>query len=85
MRAGTLLPGNRTRGLAIFMLGGSLGLSLGPLLSGIVVDRWGLDGLIYLLPAMLVVIPVLCWGARTREGAETGKFSHATSECERDV
>ena len=71
MRAGTLLPGNRTRGLAIFMLGGSLGLSLGPLLSGIVVDRWGLDGLIYLLPAMLVVIPVLCWGARTREGAET--------------
>ena len=71
VRAGTLLPGNRTRGLAIFMLGGSLGLSLGPLLSGIVVDRWGLDGLIYLLPAMLVVIPVLCWGARTREGAET--------------
>ena len=71
VRAGTLLPGNRTRGLASFMLGGSLGVSLGPLLSGIVVDRWGLDGLIYLLPAMLVVIPVLCWGARTREGAET--------------
>ena len=30
VRAGSLLPENRTRGLAIFMLGGSLGLSLGP-------------------------------------------------------
>ena len=71
VRAGTLLPGNRTRGLAIFMLGGSLGLSLGPLLSGFVVGRWGLEGLVYILPPMLVVIPVLCWGARTRVGAAT--------------
>ena len=71
VRAGMLLPENRTRGLAIFMLGGSLGLSLGPLLSGFVVEQWGLEGLVYLLPAMLVVIPVLCWGARTRVGAAT--------------
>ena len=46
VRAGSLLPENRTRGLAIFMLGGSLGLSLGPLLSGFVVDRWDLEGLL---------------------------------------
>ena len=64
VRAGKLLPENRTRGLAIFMLGGSLGLSLGPLLSGFVVGRWDLVGLAYLLPGMLLLIPFLFWGAK---------------------
>jgi len=81
VRAGTLLPENRTRGLSIFMLGGSLGLSLGPLLSGYVVQRWDLEGLLYLMPGLLVLIPVLYWGttrgetvANPRDGSgETGK------------
>ena len=67
VRAGTLLPGNRTRGLSIFMLGGSLGLSLGPLLSGYVVQRWNLEGLLYLMPGLLVLIPVLYWGTTRGE------------------
>ncbi|MEC7555717.1 MAG: MFS transporter [Planctomycetota bacterium] len=81
VRAGTLLPENRTRGLSIFMLGGSLGLSLGPLLSGYVVQRWNLGGLLYLMPGLLLLIPVLYWGttrgetvADPREGlSEVGK------------
>ncbi len=64
VRAGTMLPENRTRGLAIFMLGGSLGLSLGPLLSGLVVDHWDLEGLLVLMPGLLLLIPVLYWGTR---------------------
>ncbi|MEC7556657.1 MAG: MFS transporter [Planctomycetota bacterium] len=67
VRAGTLLPENRTRGLSIFMLGGSLGLSLGPLLSGYVVQRWDLEGLLYLMPGLLVLIPVLYWGTTRGE------------------
>jgi FSR family fosmidomycin resistance protein-like MFS transporter len=70
VRAGSLLPENRTRGLAIFMLGGSLGLSLGPLLSGFVVDRWDLEGLLYLMPGLLLLIPLLYWG--TSRGETTG-------------
>ena len=70
VRAGSLLPENRTRGLAIFMLGGSLGLSLGPLLSGFVVDRWDLEGLLYLMPGLLLLIPLLYWG--TSRGGTTG-------------
>jgi FSR family fosmidomycin resistance protein-like MFS transporter len=71
VRAGTLLPENRTRGLAIFMLGGSLGLSLGPLLSGLVVDLWDLQGLLYLMPGMVLVIPLLYWGTSRSESAES--------------
>jgi len=67
VRAGTLLPENRTRGLAIFMLGGSLGLALGPLLSGLVVNLWELQGLLYLMPGMVLVIPLLYWGTTHSE------------------
>ena len=70
VRAGTLLPENRTRGLAIFMLGGSLGLSLGPLLSGLMVDLFDLQGLLYLMPGMVLVIPLLYWGMSRSESAE---------------
>ena len=67
VRAGMLLPENRTRGLAIFMLGGSLGLALGPLLSGLVVDLWELQGLLYLMPGMVLLIPLLYWGTSRSE------------------
>ena len=82
VRAGTLLPGNRTRGLSIFMLGGSLGLSLGPLLSGFVVQRWDLEGLLYLMPGLLIAIPVLYWGTTRGEpvgnpGKEPGEAGKA--------
>ena len=73
VRAGTLLPANRTRGLAIFMLGGSLGLSLGPLLSGLVVELWDLKGLLYLMPGMVLVIPLLYWGMSRSESAAAVK------------
>ncbi len=59
---GNLLPENRTRALSVFMFGGSLGLALGPTLSGAVVSRWGLSGLLYLTLPMLSMIPVLYWG-----------------------
>jgi len=68
--AGRLIPGERTRGIALFMFGGSLGLALGPVLSGVVVGGWtvseglvvggwGLSGLIVLMVPVLVAIFVL--------------------------
>jgi FSR family fosmidomycin resistance protein-like MFS transporter len=57
--AGRLLPGERTRGISVFMFGGSLGLALGPALSGFVVDRGGLPGLALLGPPILLLIVTL--------------------------
>lgn len=61
VRVGGMLPGHRTRSLAMFMFGGSLGLALGPLLSGQIVGRWGLPGLVYLMPCMLAALLLLSW------------------------
>jgi len=63
---GSLLPENRTRALSIFMLGGSLGLAIGPTLSGLVVKAWGLDGLARLMPGLVCLVPLLYWGMRSR-------------------
>ena len=49
---GRLMPENRTRALSVFMFGGSLGVGIGPLLSGAV----GMQGLVYLGPAILFLI-----------------------------
>jgi FSR family fosmidomycin resistance protein-like MFS transporter len=57
--AGRVLPGKRTRSLSLFMFGGALGLGLGPPLSGAIVKTWGLEGLIVLLPFLLVIIALL--------------------------
>jgi len=65
--AGKLIPGERTKGISMFMFGGSLGLALGPILSGIVVGGWsvtdqtvvggwGLRGLAFLMLPVLVAI-----------------------------
>lgn len=60
--AGQMFPEHRARSLSVFMLGGSCGLALGPILSGAVVSQFGLTGLLYVLPPIILLIPVLCWG-----------------------
>lgn len=60
--AGRMFPEHRARSLSVFMLGGSFGLALGPILSGTVVKHYGLTGLMYLLPAIVLLIPLLGWG-----------------------
>lgn len=68
--AGKLIPGERTRGISLFMFGGSLGLALGPIVSGIVVGGWsitetttiggwGVRGLVSLMLPVLIAILVL--------------------------
>lgn len=57
--AGRLLPGSRTRAISIFMLGGTLGMTLGPFLSGLVVSRWGMSGLGLLMAPLMIGIVVL--------------------------
>lgn len=54
--AGTLLPEQRTRGLSLFMFGGTLGLGLGPTIGGFLVASYGLKSLAVLaIPGTLLV------------------------------
>lgn len=62
--AGRVMPEHRTRSLSIFMLGGALGLGLGPTLSGAIVNHWGMDGLLVLIPVISVAIGLLWWIGR---------------------
>ena len=57
--AGRLIPGERTRGLSLFMFGGSLGLALGPILSGLIVTQRGLSGLTLLTVPVVVLVALL--------------------------
>lgn len=61
--AGKLIPGQRTRGLSLFMFGGSLGLALGPILSGLIVSRAGLIGLTWLTLPVVVLVLLLHFGS----------------------
>lgn len=45
--AGSLLPQQRSRAMAVFALCGYLGQSVGPFYSGLVTDHFGLRGLVY--------------------------------------
>ncbi len=71
--AGKLLPGERTRGISVFMFGGSLGLALGPALSGFVVERAGLPGLAYLGPPILLLIVALTVIGRRAAATESSR------------
>jgi FSR family fosmidomycin resistance protein-like MFS transporter len=62
--AGRLIPGERTRGLSLFMFGGSLGLALGPILSGLIVAQRGLSGLTLLTIPIVVLVAFLFLAGR---------------------
>jgi FSR family fosmidomycin resistance protein-like MFS transporter len=57
--AGQLLPEQRTRAISLFIFGGTLGLSLGPVISGNLVQKSGLGALPWLaLPALVLVVAI---------------------------
>jgi FSR family fosmidomycin resistance protein-like MFS transporter len=57
--AGQLLPEQRTRAISLFIFGGTLGLSLGPVVSGNLVQKFGLGALPWLaLPALALVVAI---------------------------
>jgi FSR family fosmidomycin resistance protein-like MFS transporter len=77
--AGRLMPEARTRAMSIFMFGGSLGLAIGPTLSGYVVSRWGLNGLMYLtLPLLSLVLLLTYVGQLLTAESRIQKKSHST-------
>lgn len=63
--AGTILPERRTRGLALFMFGGTVGLGLGPMLSGNLARSFGIDSLAWLVPALVVAVLLVYAPLRT--------------------
>ncbi len=77
--AGRLIPGERTRGLSLFMFGGSLGLALGPILSGMIVTQKGLIGLT-LLTAPIVVLVVLLFRAGRLGAAASRLLTESVAE-----
>jgi FSR family fosmidomycin resistance protein-like MFS transporter len=57
--AGQLLPERRTRAISLFMFGGTMGLSVGPTLSGNLVQRFDLHALEWLAaPALLLIVAI---------------------------
>jgi MFS transporter, FSR family, fosmidomycin resistance protein len=82
--AGRLLPGERTRGISVFMFGGSLGLALGPIISGSLVAHWGLHSLIYLSLPVLFLIWLLRKIGRLADYAEETKPNTADQESTSD-
>lgn len=80
--AGRLLPGERTRGISVFMFGGSLGLALGPALSGFVVERGGLHGLVWLGPPILLLIVVLTIVGQRTAAADVSDTSSSLGSSE---
>jgi len=59
--AGSTLPSARSRAMSLFAMGGFLGQSIGPSLSGHVVDRFGLNALAYGISFGLLALLVLRW------------------------
>src|SRR4029077_14583248 len=57
--AGKLLPEHRTRAISLFMFGGTMGLGIGPALSGNLVRLHGLDALAWLAVPLLTLIAVI--------------------------
>lgn len=71
--AGRLIPGERTRGLSLFMFGGSLGLALGPILSGLIVTQRGLSGLTLLTVPVVVLVALLFRAGRLAAAATSAE------------
>ena len=79
--AATLIPGQRARGLSAFMFGGSLGLALGPILSGIVTDQWGLRGLAALAIPVIVCVIALRRIGRLHQISRDTHVGSPVAEC----
>jgi FSR family fosmidomycin resistance protein-like MFS transporter len=56
------------QGMSFFMIGGSLGYTLGPLIAVAAVSWWGLEGIWRLFPIALVATALLFWQTRDLDG-----------------
>jgi FSR family fosmidomycin resistance protein-like MFS transporter len=56
---GSLAPTHRSRAMSLFVVGGGLGLALGPLYSGSVTARYGLAALVWSIPWGLALVAML--------------------------
>ena len=80
--AGRLLPQQRTRALSLFMFGGTLGLGAGPMLSGNLVQQFGLPSLAWLaIPGVLLVVLVQRLAGRAARGAPIGPAAVAVPDA----
>ena len=95
--AGKLIPGERTKGISMFMFGGSLGLALGPIISGIVVGGWsvteqtvvggwGLRGLAFLmLPVLLAIFALRKTGGLAQAESQTAQDHDSQKEASNEA
>jgi FSR family fosmidomycin resistance protein-like MFS transporter len=54
-------PEQRGSAMSVFLLGGNTGYAVGPLLAGFVLNRFGQQGMWFLLAGGLSVLPFLAW------------------------
>ena len=83
--AGQLLPERRTRAISLFIFGGTLGLSLGPIVSGNLVERFGLGALQWLAVPAVVFVAVVTVISRRAIAAVTVPHPHPVSTSPQPV
>lgn len=69
--AGAAAPEDRARAMSIFAVGGYLGQALGPSLSGLLVNRGGLDELIWTIVPGLIVCLALVFALRASDSRKS--------------
>lgn len=61
---GACAPKQRSRGMSIFVIGGAMGLALGPIYSGVLTSEFGMTALLWSIPWGLAVAALATWGLR---------------------
>ncbi len=51
-------------GMSLFSVGGNIGVALGPLLAGVALATWGLEGTVATALPALALVPVVWWATR---------------------
>ena len=69
--AGASAPGNRSRAMSVFAIGGYLGQAVGPTYSGLVTDRYGLAGLSSGLLWGMAALAAVAWAVGRTEREPT--------------
>ncbi|GAC1470363.1 MAG: MFS transporter [Isosphaeraceae bacterium] len=77
--AGSCAPGDRSRAMSLFAVGGYLGQAAGPIYSGVVSTHFGIPALAWSVPGGLVLVVLLALAMRRYPGSAAAGAAHGSS------